>query len=146
MNNELKQFQEKFKVYENLIKEYTYWIWSLRPAQCTLGASILSLKRYATAFSHISQSEAAELAIITQDIESALQKTIGFERINYLMLMMIDPPVHFHVVPRSSSPKVFAGVEWSDATWPKPPDLGGPEIEAALSRQLIESIQRNIEG
>ena len=39
------------------------------------------------------------------------------------MLMMVDPDVHFHVIPRYSKPKQFGNIEFSDPGWPGPPDL-----------------------
>ena len=44
---------------------------------------------------------------ITAEIEATLQPTIGYERINYLMLMMVDPHVHFHVFPRYEGARSF---------------------------------------
>ena len=144
MNDLLKDFVAKFKVRESAIKDYQHWTWSLRPVQCTLGAGILSLKRFAPALSQVSPEESAELAVMAKDVESALKKTFGFDKINYLMLMMVDPPVHFHVVPRYSSPRSFAGTEWSDAAWPKPPDLGGQEAPAETRQAIIDAIKRNL--
>ena len=37
--------------------------------------------------------------------------------------MMVDPHVHFHVLPRYESPRELAGVAFVDAAWPKPPDV-----------------------
>ena len=41
------------------------------------------------------------------------------------MLMMVDPNVHFHVIPRYSEPRSWNGIEFPDAGWPGPPQLGG---------------------
>ncbi len=49
--------------------------------------------------------------------------TFDFQKINYLALMMVDPHVHFHVIPRYSGSREFAGSTFADATWPKPPDV-----------------------
>ena len=42
----------------------------------------------------------AELGDIVPAIEQALTAFTDYERINYLMLMMVDRQVHFHVIPR----------------------------------------------
>ena len=39
------------------------------------------------------------------------------------MLMMVDPHVHFHVLPRYAQTRVFDGVQFPDTGWPGPPDL-----------------------
>ncbi len=58
------------------------------------------------------------------DIEGALGASIRHEKINYLMLMMVDPHVHFHVVPRYEGEREACGVRVADAGWPKVPELG----------------------
>ena len=40
---------------------------------------------------------------------------------NYLTLMMIDPHVHTHVIPRYSSLLKFNSKDYVDANWPGPP-------------------------
>ncbi len=140
----LREFSDKFKISESLIRDYQYWTWSLRPVQCTLGAGILALKRYAAAFAEVSSEEMAELARVVRDVESALKAAFGFDKINYLMLMMVDPHVHFHVIPRYSSSRSFAGQEWTDPAWPRPPDLGGQEISSETRRALVEAIKKNL--
>jgi diadenosine tetraphosphate (Ap4A) HIT family hydrolase len=39
------------------------------------------------------------------------------------MLMMVDPNVHFHVIPRYDGERSAAGVTVRDAGWPKAPAL-----------------------
>jgi diadenosine tetraphosphate (Ap4A) HIT family hydrolase len=41
-------------------------------------------------------------------------------KINYLMLMMVDPHVHFHVLPRYEGDRSHGGIEVVDAGWPGP--------------------------
>ena len=40
------------------------------------------------------------------------------------MLMMVDPHVHFHVIPRYEGSRTAAGLTIADAGWPGQPDLG----------------------
>lgn len=113
----------KFGYPETLLAEYDHWVVLLRPKQVTLGALVLACKDPATAFSHIDQAAFVELRTATGDIEEALGKAFDFDKINYLMLMMVDPHVHFHVIPRYSSAKTFEDVSFVDAGWPATPDL-----------------------
>ena len=39
------------------------------------------------------------------------------------MLMMVDPHVHFHVIPRYDGSRSFGGMSFPDRAWPGPPDL-----------------------
>jgi diadenosine tetraphosphate (Ap4A) HIT family hydrolase len=113
----------KFGFPETVVANYDTWTVQLRPKQVTLGSLVLVCKAPAKAFHQIGAAAFAELERATTDIERVLGKLVRYERINYLMLMMVDPDVHFHVIPRYSQPRSFAAAEFVDAGWPGPPDL-----------------------
>ncbi len=115
---------EKFGFPATLIAEFDHWVVLLRPAQPTLGALILAAKSDATAFGDLPAAAHAELASVTKALERALTGAVGYQRINYLMLMMVDPHVHFHVLPRYEGSRTHAGIDVPDAGWPGQPDLG----------------------
>ena len=115
---------EKFGWPATLIAEFTHWVVLLRPVQPTLGSLILAAKSDATAFGDLPDDTHAELKTVTVAIEAALTKAVGYAKINYLMLMMVDPHVHFHVIPRYEGTRSAAGVRVADAGWPGQPDLG----------------------
>ncbi|HJS12234.1 HIT family protein [Sphingopyxis sp.] len=114
----------KFGHPATLIAEYEHWVVLLRPAQPTLGALVLVAKSDATAFGDLPAEAHAELKRATAAIEAALSEAVGYAKINYLMLMMVDPHVHFHVLPRYEGERSGAGVTVADAGWPGQPDLG----------------------
>ena len=115
---------EKFGHPATLIADYDHWVVLLRPAQPTLGALILAAKSDATAFGDLPVEAHTELKTVTTAIEKALTQAVGYAKINYLMLMMIDPHVHFHVLPRYDGERSSAGLSVVDAGWPGQPDLG----------------------
>lgn len=115
---------EKFGYPATLIAEFDHWLVLLRPAQPTLGSLVLAAKSDATAFGNLPAAAHAELKTVTVAIESALATAVDYARINYLMLMMVDPHVHFHVLPRYEGERSAAGVTVGDAGWPGQPDLG----------------------
>lgn len=114
----------KFGYPATLIRDYAHWVVLLRPAQPTLGSLVLAAKSEATAFADLDPAAFAELAAIVAAIETALGQAVAYERINYLMLMMVDPHVHFHVIPRYEGERSWQGISFPDAGWPKPPALG----------------------
>ncbi|WP_447750665.1 HIT family protein [Sphingopyxis fribergensis] len=114
----------KFGHPATLIAEYDHWVVLLRPAQPTLGALVLAAKSDATAFGDLPAEAHAELKTATAAIEAALTQAVGYAKINYLMLMMVDPHVHFHVLPRYDGERSGAGLTVADAGWPGQPDLG----------------------
>lgn len=114
----------KFGWPATLVAEFTHWVVLLRPAQPTLGSLILAAKSDATAFGDLPGEAHAELKHVTATIEAALTKAVGYTKINYLMLMMVDPHVHFHVIPRYEGARSGGGMMVPDAGWPGHPDLG----------------------
>lgn len=140
--SEFNATMRKFGAPQTIIRSYQYWSVLLRPAQATLGALVLAAHEPATAFSQLSPVSFAELHSVTRDIEAALTQAFHYDKINYLMLMMVDPDVHFHVLPRYAQPKTFAGLEFTDAGWPAVPNLGHVNATgSAVNQQLIEHLQ-----
>jgi diadenosine tetraphosphate (Ap4A) HIT family hydrolase len=131
----------RFGYPQTQVADYVHWVVLLRPEQPTLASLVLAAKSEATAFSALSPEAFAELGRVVQDIEGRLSDTVGYAKINYLMLMMVDPNVHFHVIPRYEGERSAAGVTVRDAGWPKAPALGEaveltPEQIAALAGWL----------
>ena len=124
-----------------LVAEYPHWLVLLRPAQPTLGSLVLAAKGEATAFSQLPSEAFAGMGRAVADIEQAVGAAVRPERFNYLMLMMVDPHVHFHAIPRYEGARAACGLEIADRGWPRLPDLGGavelaPEQVAALAAHL----------
>jgi diadenosine tetraphosphate (Ap4A) HIT family hydrolase len=107
-----------------LVAEYGHWLVLLRPAQPTLASLVLAAKSEATAFGALGGEAFAELGQVVADIEAAMGQAVQPAKINYLMLMMVDPHVHFHVVPRYEGERSACGVTIGDSAWPKMPALG----------------------
>ena len=114
---------QKFGAPHTVICQYQHWSILLRPAQVTLGSLVLIAHDSASTFSNLSQASFIELHKITTQIESTLARAFKYDKINYLMLMMVDPDVHFHVIPRYAEPKQFGDIEFIDPGWPGAPDL-----------------------
>jgi diadenosine tetraphosphate (Ap4A) HIT family hydrolase len=114
---------KKFGYPGSLVKEYTHWMVLLRPAQVTLGSLILIEKSGAERFSDLSPEAFAEYAQAVKEVEWVLFALFKYDRINYLMLMMVDLEVHFHVIPRYETIREFNGITFCDSGWPGLPDL-----------------------
>ena len=113
----------KFGYPDTLIAEYPHWLVLLRPQQVTAGALVLAHRGDERAFSDLSPADFAGLEHAIRDIERNLKALVEYERINYLMLMMVDPHVHFHVIPRYAGSRAIGGVEVTDHGWPRMPDM-----------------------
>lgn len=132
----------KFGYPHTLIRDYAHWTVLLRPQQATLGALVLACKDPAEAFGAISAGAFAELPQVIGDIETGLRAFRRYQKINYLMLMMVDPDVHFHVLPRYAQTQHFNDVAYPDRGWPAQPDLaGGVQPDAANQAALVEALK-----
>ena len=137
MNDTIRKFGHP----ATLVRELAHWVVLLRPKQPTLGSLVLACKDDANAFSAISPAAFAELGRATREIEATLASVFRYDKINYLMLMMVDPDVHFHVIPRYASEREAAGVRFVDTGWPKVPDLAH---EQDLSGDAFERLRELI--
>jgi len=72
----------------------------LRPVQATLGSLVVVCEEPVTHVGAVSEPAFTELARVVAGCEPALSQAFAYVRINGLMLMMVDPDVHFHVIPR----------------------------------------------
>lgn len=132
----------RFGYPRTLIAETEHWVVLLRPEQPTLGSMILAAKGAFTTFGDLPPPAFAEMAGVVARIEAALKATVVPEKINYLMLMMVDPHVHFHLLPRYDGARSGAGLTIADAGWPKLPvlaDAAAPDADQV--RALCEWIR-----
>jgi len=131
---------------DSLIREFEHWVVLVRPDQITLGSLVLAAKGDATAYGDLPREAFAEQGEIVEAIERALRSFCAYEKINYLMLMMVDPNPHFHVIPRYSETRSWNGLEFPDAGWPKAPQLGNAvalsrEQAAAMAAELMANFR-----
>ena len=131
----------KFGYPDNLIHEGEHWALLVRPAQPTLGALVLCATADARSYAELAPEAYAEQREVVQLAERILQQFTHFERINYLMLMMVDPHVHFHVIPRYEGSRQLGSLCFADKGWPGQPDLG-PAV--ALQDEAITELAETI--
>ena len=133
----------RFGYPDTLIQEYDQWLVLLREPQPTLGSLILCEKSDATEFSNISIESFQEMSVVVGDIERALKAAFSYEKINYMMLMMADPNVHFHVIPRYSQARSACGLTIADAGWPRAPHWGeAHDLTPTEREQLLAHISK----
>ena len=136
---------DTFNVKELLIKEYQNWYLLLRKDQPTIGSLVLIEKNFHNKLSDISDGSFIEFGNIVREIEGALNNIFRYEKINYLMLMMKDNEVHYHIIPRYSEDRKFDSVVFADKGWPNLPDLKNyNRIEEKLKLKLVERIKKEL--
>jgi diadenosine tetraphosphate (Ap4A) HIT family hydrolase len=132
---------QKFGHPHTLLKEFDHWCILMRSAQVTLGAVVLVSKHEATSLGTLPVNAHSELHQCTKSIEQALHTFRPYDKINYLALMMVDPHVHFHVLPRYANVQVFDATAFPDAGWPALPDLkAAPSLSELTHQKLYASL------
>ncbi|MEQ1887551.1 MAG: HIT family protein [Alphaproteobacteria bacterium] len=131
----------KFGYPGTCIAETPEWLVLLRPQQVTFGSLVLVCREPVTAFGDVSAPAMAALQPVLKNIERLLAGAVQYQKINYLMLMMVDPDVHFHVIPRYEGAREHRGHSLPDAGWPGPPRLDQavqfpPDAQAELVQTL----------
>ncbi len=132
----------KFGYEDNLVLSYHHWHLLLRFQQTTLGSLILICKGPYSAFSDLPQAASHEMHEIIPQIESILKREFNYSKINYLMLMMLDPEVHFHIIPRYESAAEFRGKLFADNSWPGPPNLATEiDLDESTKSLVLERLR-----
>ncbi|MCP1727876.1 diadenosine tetraphosphate (Ap4A) HIT family hydrolase [Natronospira proteinivora] len=139
-DNPLTAFRENFQLDQLTVHESEHWILSVRPEQMTLGSMVLSSRSGRLHFSELSAEESADMGRELAVAERLAKEALGAVRINAVCLMMKDPIVHFHVLPRFDRSVSRYGVEWEDAFWPGPPTFG----PAPTEEQTLLSLQQDL--
>ncbi len=138
----LESFSEKFNIRMLEFHRDAHWVLSLRPEQVTLGSVVVSSAAGALSFESCSTQTLNALGQNFARLERFIKDQFGAVRLNILCLMMVDPIVHFHVIPRYDTSKDFSGQVWSDSDWPAPvvlrPSATSPEVIRELHDRFAQ--------
>lgn len=136
LEQDLQTFRAKFQLEELTLAERGGWVLSLRPEQLTLGSMVLSVASGTQDMARLTPEEGAGMAAGFGLAERLARNRLGAVRINALCLMMQDPVVHFHILPRYAAPIDRHGITWQDGDWPGPPMIGPCETPDRVLRAL----------
>jgi diadenosine tetraphosphate (Ap4A) HIT family hydrolase len=129
---------------QSMVAETDHWLVLVRPKQPTFGSLVLVCKEPVQAFSDLSAAAFADLQTAVQGIEHLLRKAVDYAKINYLMLMMVDRDVHFHVIPRYEGTREHDGQAFPDAGWPGQPALAqAVDLSPASLEALAQAWRRD---
>ena len=135
---------EVFGEGNNLIKEYRYWKLLVSNRARTLGNSVAILKRHAERFSDLTDEEMLDFAALVRETEAALKKAFGYDKINWVMLMMKDRHLHLHIFPRYKEPRDFAGIRWEDGLGGNPLELDKKNPPQEVLNQIRDGIRKRL--
>lgn len=134
----------KFGYPETLVADFDHWVVLVRPQAVTLGSLVVAAKGEAIALGALGPAAFTSLGKVVQRLEAALTSFVGYEKVNYLMLMMVDPHVHYHVFPRYAGVRSFDGETFADAGWPGMPDLGSArQLSAGTIAGMVDALHRH---
>ena len=136
MEKTMNETIDKFGYPDTLLGEYAHWVVLLRPGQITAGCMVLACKEDAEGLPDVSAAAFCELPRVTGDLEAALRVSFKPQKMNYILLMMVDKYVHWHVIPRYDGPRQMGGVTFEDSGWPRTPAL--TEATTLSDTQFVE--------
>jgi len=143
----MNETMKKFGYPGTLLGDYGHWVVLLRPGQITAGAMVLACKEAAERLPEVSADAYAELPRVTGDLEAALASSLKPDKINYILLMMVDRFVHWHVIPRYETAREVAGITFEDPGWPRYPALThATELGEDQFAALKDLLKRNWPG
>ena len=136
------EFRENFRLDELTVAEHGDWVISVRPAQLTLGAMVISTRRGELELASLTPESGVDMTRAFGTAERLAKDVYGAVRINLACLMMKDPIVHYHVLPRYDQAVERYGHTWEDADWPGPPTFG----PAPTSDEVLAAITADLRG
>lgn len=136
------EFMMKFKPNQNTIKEFKYWIVTIREKQITLGSMVILLKREIKSVSEMYPEEAAEFPLVVQWFENTINNLYGADKYNYIIAMMKDSFVHYHAIPRYSKVIDMYNKLWIDDCWPGLIQFTNIEVDSAVNQQIINDLRK----
>ena len=112
-------FESKFRLGELTVFETESWAVSVRPEQTTLGSLLISSRRPTAKFVSLSPQESLELPALIEITIRAIDYLFSPHVVNLLGLMLVDPRLHLHLIPRYSEVRQFGGRKWFDPDFPR---------------------------
>jgi diadenosine tetraphosphate (Ap4A) HIT family hydrolase len=142
----LAAFDTKFQVAHLEIAAVPGWVLSVRPGQLVLGSMVLSLRSGKCDLAALDATEAQGLVAGLGMAETLVRSVYGAVRINALCLMMQDPIVHFHLLPRYDAVIRRHGLDWTDADWPGPPMIRPLSSEPDILKAIRDELRAAAKG
>jgi diadenosine tetraphosphate (Ap4A) HIT family hydrolase len=136
---------EAFGYPANMVADFGEWIVLVRPKQVTLGSVVIAAAHPATSFAELPPLHFTTLGNVMGRVETALKTLFHCDKVNYLALMMVDPHVHFHVIPRYAQAATFTEHSFPDTFWPKPPDVTQAlDVSPETFKMLTEALKNGL--
>jgi diadenosine tetraphosphate (Ap4A) HIT family hydrolase len=138
---ELTDFRATFRLDELTVVEGDHWVVSVRPGQLTLGSMVVSSRTGLLDFVDLDAAASEELGRAFGEVERLARELLGAVRVNFVALMMKDPVIHFHALPRFDATVERYGRTWEDADWPGPPTFGPAPTEDDVLAALVGDLR-----
>jgi diadenosine tetraphosphate (Ap4A) HIT family hydrolase len=136
---------EEYKKF--FILEFQHWRVELHGNQCYLGRCVVVLKRHVEDLTEIDNKEQKELFEVLKKVKIALSDAFGPDLLNYESLGNEVRHLHIHIIPRYSTPKKFAGINFIDERWGHNPSPYNKDFTVSdeVYTKIISEIQSKLE-
>jgi len=123
---------------------WSYWQLIINHNQDYLGKVMLVLIRHETEVTSLKEAEQVEFWQVLAAVRKALSTLFQPDHFNYAFLMNGDRHVHFHIIPRYSAMKEFAGLVFQDGQLGEHYQLRENIVEVKVRQQLAEALKAHI--
>ncbi len=132
----------KFEWESHRVAATDHWVLLARKKQVTLGAMVLLVKRHVESIAELNSEEAKDLVSASALAERSVRNFLP-KKVNYLALMMKDPHLHFHLIPRYDGVNKFDGFDFVDDGWPAHPSLNTKTLPpASVVARVVKEMQK----
>lgn len=142
----LTHFRSKYQIDRLSIHRNASWEWSLRPHQSTYAASLLSSTTDHSRLSDINDREAIDFIVMVRLMERLFSDILACVKVNYFSLMLVDPTLHFHVIPRFEGKSSVHGQAVHDEMWPGPPKLAGDDAPSGTLDEICQFLRQAVQA
>ncbi len=129
-----------------LIKKFPGWSLLIDFRQNTLGSCLLVPDEHHESlsglFEGISEVDVIEYADIVIAYEKALKAAFNPNLYNHLMMANVVKHIHWHIRPRYSERRVFAGRTWTDEKFGGRTGSSGKELDQEILDPIIREIRK----
>ena len=120
---------------------WSHWQVIMNHSQDYLGKVMLVLIRHETDVTSLKEAEQVEFWRLLASVRKALSTLFQPDHFNYAFLMNGDRHVHFHVIPRYSTSREFAGLTFTDGQLGEHYQLRDSIVDVKVRQYLADALR-----
>jgi len=145
MNETSCVFCDHLIVPTDYVCTWAHWQVIMNHNQDYLGKVMLVLIRHETDVTSLKKPEQVEFWRLLASFRKAISALFQPDHFNYAFLMNGDRHVHFHVIPRYSTSREFAGLTFTDGQLGEHYQLRDRIVDEKVRKELADVLRANMD-